>query len=175
MDMQAKTNKKLWKDLHIARIENYIIFISFFLFAFYTIIKDYNTEEFSSDFFPSIIAIIICLIFIYILIRTRLTYITNKGISIGNAQDDNYEKLKLKKTVFIYWKNIKEIKIVRHEVGRMGWVALKQFLVIKTKEGKTYESFIANYKGFIKIMKKLNKAHLFSKDSKYQELINSKK
>ena len=170
--VKMKNKEKLWKDFHITRLINLLFAFLLISIPIYIIIKEYNNGEYSLS---GIIFLIFWIYFSNILLRTRLTYITNEGINIGNAPDDNYEKLKLKKIVFIYWKDIKEIKIVRHEVGRMGWVALKQFLVIKTKEGKAYKSFISNYKGFIKIMKKLNKSNLFSKDSKYQELIKSKK
>ena len=172
MVILIKNKDIVWKDFHIIRFIYLLILFILNPISIYLIIKDYLMGDYRLD---AILLLIFCTYFLNSILRTKLTQVSKKGIRIGNAIDDKYEKLKLKKSILIDWKNIKAIKIIGHEIRRQSGFDVKNFLSIKTKEGKTYESFIANYKGFIKIMKKLNKAHLFSKDSKYQELINSKK
>lgn len=161
----------VWKDFHLRRI--LLFFLSIITISFIA----YNYLYRQLKWNEALLSIFILLFFIYILINiamTKLTYVTKNGIRIGNILDDNYERIKsLKKTMFLDWVDIKEIKVYGKVTHRIWIEVLVDFLVIKTKPGKKYESFIANPKGFLKAIKRLNKGKLVSKDSKYYELIKN--
>lgn len=160
--------KKIWKDVNIMRIVFFITNIILIPFIIYDAYKKDLGGGNPVLLLAYLFAFLLCGLIFINTIRTKLTYLTIDGIRIGNAPDDRYQHFKLtKKALFIKWNEIKSIKTVRHEVRRMAWAELKDFLVIKTKDGEVYQSFIAQPKGFIKNVKDLKKDYLFSKDSKY--------
>lgn len=164
--------RRIWKDFHFLKTSLLVIFILFFTFSFIVYIKELGFILTKQLFLLSIV-LSVPLYFIIGMLRNRLTYITSEGIRIGNAYDDSYERIFLKqKPTFIEWNKIKEIKIIGKEVPRPGYKWLVDFLIIKTKEGKKYQSFIARPKGFIQALKKLKKSSLLSKDSKYLNGVN---
>ncbi len=160
--------KLLWKDFHIKKIIYFFGFSVVGWISIHTFIKDYKQQVYDINSFASLIGIIFSTFILYNLFRTKLTYITNGGIRVGNAPDDRYEHIKLAKRVsFIRWDEIKYINITRHEVRRMASSELISYLTVKTKDGEIHESFIAKPKGFIKALNNLKKVYLVSKDSKY--------
>jgi len=160
--------KKIWKDINIMRIVLFITNLILIPFIIYDAYKKNLGGGNPILLLAYLFAFLLCGLIFINSIRTKLTYVTNEGIRIGNAPDDKYQHIKLtKKALFIKWDEINSIKIVRHEVRRMAWFDLINYLVIKTKGGKVYESFIAKPNGFIKNVKDLKKDYLFSKDSKY--------
>jgi len=162
----------IWKDFNYMKLFLFIGVILIGWLSVYTITKDYKMQIYDFNTLASVLGIGFSVFFLYNLIRTKLIYISNEGIRIGNAPDDRYQHIKLKnKATFLKWNEIKSIKIERHQVRRMAAYDLIDFLVIKIKAGKKYQSFIARPKGFVNALKQLKKDHLLSKDSKYLDLL----
>lgn len=154
--------KIIWRDWSIRAT---IFLISSLSVIFISIYSIFTYDE---DYIYIVIAILFSIFFIVNIIRTKLTYITNKGIRIGNAPDDNYEHFILnKKSNFILWSEIKSITIARKVVRRPLWAELMPYLIIRTKSNKIYESFLGNPKGFLNIIKKSGKDNLLAKNSYY--------
>ena len=157
--------RKIWRDINIRRIYYFFLSVGMISFIIY-----YNTD-YTLEKNEIILSFIIAIYSIFIMfntLRTKLTYISNQGIRIGNALNDKYDAFKsLKKAEFIPWGVIDSIKIFRREIHRPFHNVLISYVLIKTKDNKKYESFIANPKGFIQALKTLKKTHLISKDSKY--------
>jgi len=115
------------------------------------------------------IAIGIYSLFIFInVVMTKTTYITNDGVRLGNAQRDTYDTFKFRrKAIFIKWRDIGYIKITRKEVRKPFHYTLIDYIIIKIKNDKRIDSFIAQPKEFVEALKKIGKGKLLSKDSKY--------
>jgi hypothetical protein len=97
-----------------------------------------------------------------------MTYITNEGIRIGNAPDDMYDKFKFKQIPQFYkWNEIKYLKIAGKEIRRPMHNVLINMIILMPKKGIKKECFIARPKEFIDILRRMNKGHLLSKDSKF--------
>ena len=95
---------------------------------------------------------------------------TTNGIRIGNLLYKTDEILILKqKSSIIKWNVIKSLKMVSK--GYYGGIyGGRDFyhIHLKTKSKKIYDCLIYNPQGFIQALKKLNKYHLLSKDSRYR-------
>lgn len=124
--------------------------------------------------FDSLLLFILTILFslIFVLgIRIKYIIIEKEGIWSGNntsGQMINKIFILKQKNNFILFKNIDELKIKEKNIY-FSYVANKSnFLIIKTKDGKEYECAIADPRGFIDALKKLNKHHLLSKDSRYK-------
>ena len=154
--------KKIWRDFSILR---WINIASALLLLFLTI----GLVRFKIDIIDYILAIPIGVIAVYILcyaILTKLTYVVISGIRIGNSTVFSLHDIK-NKPIFIQWKQIEYITIIGREI-KSGWVIhLINFLVIKTKNGKKFECYIARPKSFVSVIKDIKKDYLFKKDSKY--------
>ena len=160
--------KQIWKDIHVFRIV--MVFVAFAMICFLSI---FLIKYYSSFNLMDLIGIGLILLFVYGLIShliPRSTYILEKGIYIGDIPNNLYEYNLFKfrrKAAFLNWSEIQKITIINKFVKHNYLSLLKPFLVISSKEGKKYETFIANPEGFVKILKDLKKDKLLSKDSKY--------
>ena len=144
--------KIIWRDIHWLRLFFIITCIIIDIGIIYLLIFDFNPFGLIISIVPLFLTIL--------LFRYKLTYITSEGIRIGNAPDDTYGKIKLMNSSFLSWKEIKEIKIINHQVSRnICWI-IKPFISIKSKKGRRYECFIANPKGFSNALEKLHKSSL---------------
>jgi hypothetical protein len=93
-------------------------------------------------------------------ITTKLISITDDGIRIGNAVSDTYSTWPRQEAKFVRWEEIKTLEIRKKSV-RHGWVSfLKSFVVVKTADRKTYESFVAQPEHFSQAIKSLGKDKL---------------
>ena len=167
--------EKLWQDRHIKKFI-YITLVLFILLFFLYISFDHLVNpELSLSYFSITIILTFFLLFLIHIFRVRLTFISLDGIRLGNAPDDSYEKFKLhQKSINIYWNEIKSIRIIGRQIKRPTYIDIINILIISTKKGIKYESFIAQPKGFVKTIKAFKKGHLFVKDSKYLEIIKEK-
>ncbi len=117
--------------------------------------------RFMEAVFP-IISILFFLIILYVFLRSKLSYVTEQGIRIGNIYRNSERDLFLKqKSSLFFWKDINKINIVRREVRGKGMSLLRNFLVLKLKKKGDLECFINDKDGFIKSLKKLGKYNLF--------------
>ncbi|MEK6875869.1 MAG: hypothetical protein AABX63_00540 [Nanoarchaeota archaeon] len=168
--------EKIWKDRHIKRYIYLLICTSGFLVFSYIFFDDIFNIELSLDYFSIIIILGFFFLLLMHTLRAKLNFVTKEGIRIGNAPDDSYEIFRLKqKPTVINWADIKVIKIFGREVRRILNSAIIDILTIRTKDNNKYESFIADPKGFVKVLKSLNKEHLLVKDSKYLNLLKNNK
>ena len=104
-------------------------------------------------------------------IRMKYIVIERGGLWSGNnISGQLLNKLfRLKqKNIFIFWNDIRKIEIYDKIIAVSYAGGMVPFVAIKTKYGKEYECLIVNIEGFKKALKKLNKYHLLSKNSKYK-------
>ena len=98
-----------------------------------------------------------------------MSFLKSNGIKIGNLTFRKWGTFdKTQDNLFIKWNNIKNLKLVQrvHLTTKISLV--RHYLIIKTKQNKKYESIIYDVPGFLKTLKKINKNHLLTKDSKYK-------
>lgn len=123
-----------------------------------------------NGFIATILLEIIFIIAILGAVRIRASYITEKGIRIGNDYPKNEEDIILKqKAEFIPWNSIKELKIKE----RHNQVNLLYYLYIKTKENTEFTSRLVRVKKFETTLRSLHKEKLLAKDYKYSKLKNA--
>ena len=162
--------KIIWRD----KLDSIIwgVYIFCFIAAFFigAIIPDRSNIQIA------IITVILGPIFsigIYSLLRKTILIILDGGIILDNTRFIPINLLKgtnikiSSRRNFINWKEINTLTLKNREVrgGRMS--SLMTFLVLNTNKGK-YQTKVTDVKGFIEALKKLNKYHLLSKDSKYR-------
>lgn len=153
-----KIKKIVWKDKSKNILIGFIIIFSLLIIFIYAYIIEKNLFN--------IIVILLFIFCILVLLTRKFIYINNQGIRLGNMPLKNsFFKIKSR---FFKWNQIDKIKII----GKMkyGWAVSipHNYLIIKNKnDGSNYSCEIFNYKDFIKTLKKLNKAHLLDKNSKY--------
>lgn len=165
--------KIIWRDHHLAR---WVFLGSISLFAIWAFFGGFLDPIFPADIIPRVfrgltLSFIPFLILLYML-RIKLTYITKKGIRIGNSPYGDYDTLKLNKTKFILWENIQSIRLYKKQITWAVGGATRTFLVIRTNDKNRYMSFIGKPSLFIKVLKKLKKSHLLSKTSEYKDSWN---
>lgn len=157
--------KKIWQDRHYIGIFIFLIALAWLSLG----LLIFATTNLSAIRF--LIIFIFCVIPLYIVanfLRTMLTCITKEGIRFGNAKDDSYQEFLFKRRPgFLSWDKIKEIEIIGRVIRRPYSTGLINILIVKSKDGKKHECFIANPKGFVKTIKDLKKSYLLAKDSKY--------
>jgi len=154
-----------WRDLHWYKILSYIISLGFFLFFSFSLFSERSYDLVNILLFGGISCFSLYLFFATL--TTKLTYITQEGIRIGNATNDTYSRIIFSGSPFLEWNQIRKIYITNNVV-RHGWVLfLRPFLIIKLKNGKTYKTFVARPRNFIKTLRELKKEDLLSKNSKY--------
>ena len=170
--MRKGKNDKIWKDFHLRRIVEALIILIFFSYLIIELIFYLDTSS------PRVYLYILLLFFllgVINLFRQKLTYLATDGIRIGNASKDSYDFIKLKyKAEFILWEEIKSITIKGRSIRKPFHIIFVDFLIIKTKDNKKHESYIAKPKEFINTLKILKKESLLSKNSKYLDLITTK-
>ncbi len=152
---------KVWKDKHSKKRIYLISFLILLITGFYLVLQAYRDSKVNSKLINGLILVTISSFFLFNLVRTKLTYITNKGIKIGNAIDDEYIHLSLKnKSVYLEWSSISSLHISKREVKRPTFITLINYLEIKNVSGNIYTTFIADPKGFINTLKNLKKYNL---------------
>ena len=161
--MMKKINQIIWKDRKIYELLLLFLFIIGSIFAIFGIVvsdKDYKI------FFGIWLLFSFYLIYIYYF-RRKLTYINNKGIIIGNL---TFRKLNtydpIQNPELIEWDSIKSI-LIKGKLHGSRSLAIDYLYVFKKKVGKV-ECRLYNPKGFVEALKKINRYHLLSKDSKYR-------
>lgn len=162
--------QKVWRDIHFLAVFYVTFFIVFLIYVLIVFIKEGGFGSVNRTYLWFVVIFVFPTYFFVGIIRNKLTYITKDGIRIGNAHDDAYGKFFLKqKQKFFTWDEVKKIKIIGRQVPRPGYSWIIDYLIITTTDGKKYECFIAQPKGFVQALRQLKKAHLLSKDSKYLE------
>lgn len=112
---------------------------------------------------------LLSLIILLIVLKRKSIYLTLKGIMIGNVKFLKKGGYKLKGSPsLIYWKDIKNIVIINQDISQGFVSVLVSFLIVQTKNNKKYQYPLHNTEEFIQALKKLNKYHLLSKDSRYK-------
>ncbi len=156
--------KIIWRDVHWFRV---IIFIAWILISCVYVRWILQDLTFSK-IYNTVLMIVFGLFWIYIFLGLFLpsaTFITRKGIRIGNIPNDVYSTIRIKqKPTLIEWNKIKEIRVIRKEVRHNFILVLRNFLVVVTSDRKKYQTFLANHEGFKEALKKLNKSHLLKKE-----------
>jgi len=153
-----------WRD-DLKKKKLSLIFIIILFFFFLILFFKNNTIESRYSFINFFFLVLLLpLIFLIPILRIRLSYLTNKGLRIGNAPDDNFFSYYLKHPpIFLPWEHIKHIKI-KNKVIRHGPSCLKkEFLIIKDTEGKEYECYLSDSKGLVDALKKVSKENLLKK------------
>ena len=101
---------------------------------------------------------------LYLNARLRLTFITKDGIFMGNVYFGSEQDIILRRRpMFLAWVEIRRIEIKRKEktVGR-GASILNDYLIIKTKDGKTIDCLLFDKAGFFHILHILGEQDLLS-------------
>jgi hypothetical protein len=111
--------------------------------------------------------------YIYFIIRSRFIIVKTKGLWIGDltVYKDFMRKssVKVKKRkFFIKWEDVKSITFTNKVIHGInsGWI--KHFIIIKTNNGNNYSWYVFRFNELIKILKKLGKYKLLTKDSRYR-------
>ncbi len=151
---------KVWRDFHWVKILHEISYGVMLAYGIFLTVSNPLLSQ------PLILVpmVIVSLLMIYVILAallTKLTYITNNGIRVGNSHNGAYTIIPIKKKAdFILWKDVDYIMLI-NKVVRPGYVSfLKPFLVVKTTKGKRYDCFIACPGSFLKALKRINKDHL---------------
>jgi hypothetical protein len=147
-------DKIIWEDKHLKK---YLLIGSCLIFISICLAFAENRPDFMMR---SIIALLFPIPLLIIVLRARLTYITKQGIRIGNAKTGDYNALKLSKPKLILWGDINTIRIQMKSVDYPLSKNMEAFLLIITKGGQKYESFIAQPTQFVEAIKKLNHGKL---------------
>jgi hypothetical protein len=155
---------KLWKDNNFKRFLMYVVIIGFAIFllviAFFISKRTYE-KMFAIPLFIFLISVV------YKQSLGRLSYLTNKGILVGNL-DYKGGFFPKNKAIFYIWSEIKICKIVyRLNSTPLGGQRMT-FLNLKTNKGENSECLIFDPDGFIAAIKNIGKASLIAKDSKYR-------
>ena len=151
----------IWRDFHFKRW-----FVLSFLLVF--LIMSINAVRPTLDtlFTKIMILPLVPLLLFFLVLRIKLTYVNSEGIRIGNALNGEYYSIRLNRPKFIKWHEIKQIQIKRKAVKQPLMMDYQSFLNIKTKDGKNYESFLAQPQKFIETLKILGKQNLLGKVEK---------
>lgn len=152
-------NRIIWRDFHLKRCLIILFIIAFVIYGLFVV----RPITIDTIFSRMVILPLIPLLLLLLVLRIKLTYVTENGIRIGNAPNGEYYSIKLSKSKFIIWREIKTVQIYKKTVKQPLMLDYQNFLLIKTKNTQIYESFVANPKGFIQTLKKLNKHHLLTK------------
>jgi len=167
IEVKNKMEKKeiVWKDRRI--INNTLIIISIIVTAFGIFLFLYNLEGYIEKL-EATLAILVGVFSTYFYLIRKVTIISSLGVFIGNVTAKKWNSLNLRKRQFISWEITSSINLVNHEVkgSRGSWP--RAFIELKTNNGKKYECVVYDPQGFIQALKKLNKYHLLSKDSRYR-------
>ena len=134
-----------------------ILLIIFFLF-----------EGFLEKVFFGVL-FLLSLSLIYIQANRKLSSIKRNGINLGNLtlkKWSTFEKNQSK--LFLPWRLVKNIGIVNKAHTTPKLSVLRKYVILKTDKGRKFKFLIYDSQGFIQALKKLNKYHLLSKDSKYR-------
>lgn len=154
----------IWKD----KKKNEIV-VS--LITFLTLISFFFLTIYSRNYLGTIIFLImsiISLFSVYVQLIRGLSIVYSYGVLIGNITLKNWHNIGLKARLFIRWKEINSIKFTNHEIKVPKARVLRTFIIIKTNDNKGYKFLVYDFKGFIQALKKLNKYHLLSKESRYR-------
>jgi hypothetical protein len=162
--------KKIWQDVHLSKYLSSLFFILFFSFLFWTGFRDY----YQIKTYQIVIVSLVFLFALYYFISMwtpKPTYVAVGGIRIGDIPNDGYElnifKFKREST-FLSWSQIKNVNIINKSVKHNFLLVLKPFLVVRSKDGRKYQTFIANPKGFVKALKELKKDKLLVANASFK-------
>ena len=160
--------KSVWRDKQKFGkfIEYFMIFLLIIVFLFSSLI---DMGSFGS-WGGLVIAIFFSSILVFSLFK-KTSSIKIGGVSTGNIIHGELLSIifSLKqKNTFLRWRDIKNIKIIDKEYSSKFIMNSAPFIVITTKDKKEYECIVYDKEGFIQALKKVNKYHLLSKDSKYR-------
>lgn len=161
--------KKLWKDRW--RWYAYAIFLLFLssIFLILPVLVKWNSflkTPLSNrlSFIPLAIISLFCIISV---LSHKLSYVTKEGIHVGNVtRDDHIERMMKRLRVFVPWKEIKKIKIIKKKTKRSyGIMDFVSTLQVIPKKGKILECYINDIAGFTKALKSAGKSALLASDS----------
>ena len=116
-----------------------------------------------------LIPILMCLFFLYSIIRKKYIFITSKGIRMGNVIYWAEDRLIIRqKPVFLLWNKIKDATILSKSY-KGGIYGGRDFahVHLKTKKGIIYDCLIYDPEGFVLALNNLKKIKLLSKNSMY--------
>ncbi|HLC65660.1 MAG TPA: hypothetical protein VJI46_06075 [Candidatus Nanoarchaeia archaeon] len=162
--------KYIWKDKLLLAYALFLVFFSFSALIL-VLLLFYPNSYYSNNYLRALGFLLLGLPvwLVYSLLRLRFSYVTSKGIRVGNAYFKHGSDIVLKqKPVFLFWGDIKDIRVVNKEYpGNIYGSHLVHFLQVKTKHNESYECTLLDYKGFIGTVVRLKKTGLFSKKSRY--------
>ncbi len=162
-EVNKKDKQIVWKDKRLLEIVSTIlIFLALCFFIWATLVGNYNI-------LGKISGLLIVGFFLYYFIvqlRKRHTYVTNKGIMMGNINPQNRYKFFPQKCIFYEWDKIKLLQI-----KSKGYYSYKggrtfNYLTLNTKTKIVHECILYDAEGFIQIIKKINKSKLLSLESR---------
>ena len=156
-------NNKIWKDIHLFKLIGQAFCGFLLLYGIYFVVN-YSIFRNAYSFFLLVVMNIPLIYFFLTTSVTRLTDITFSGIRIGNSHNGAYTIIHFKrKAMFIQWKDIEHIQIIR-KVVRPGIASLlKSFIIVKVKGGGRYECFIARPESFLKTLEQIKRSYLLKK------------
>jgi len=160
-----KQQEKIWKDHGDIEILRKILLYSpsFILLIIFFLLKSMLERIFFGVLF------LLSFSLIYIQANRKLALIKNKGIQIGNLTLKKWSTFeKNQNNIFLGWNLIKSIKIVgkAHQTPKLS--VLRKYVILETNLDRKFEFLVYDINGFTNTLKKLNKDHLLSKDSKYR-------
>src|SRR3989338_281579 len=159
----------IWEDLK--QKEYFFVYIILIIILFTFFISIFVVEFLSFEFFGLLFIMLYFILLFIFGLKKRYIIIERGGLWSGNNTSgqllDKLFVLKQKNT-FIFWNDISKIEIIKKIIAVSYAGGMVPFVAIKTKYGKEYECLIVNIEGFKKALKKLNKYHLLSKNSKYK-------
>lgn len=157
--------KIVWQDNDMRKYVSIVFCLFLFFVVWSSFYNSFNTPQYSRKL---IFAIIITLFIFYLLninIRTRLTYVNDKGIRVGNAPDDKYQRIIKKNNLFFKWQKIKAIRLQQKPITRPFFSVMKFYITLVTKKCEEYESYISKPEEFKSILKKMGKNYLIKRKS----------
>lgn len=168
----------IWKDKNILRLITILLFcILLDGYILFVVIKNWR------DVYTNISAIVLFTLGILLSVYSVITYfmpkstfISKTGIRVGNIIDDNYNFNPFtfkKESLFLTWSEIKDMQLIQKKVYRKFHSDLEYFLVVHSKNGKKYETFIYNPEGFAKNLKNLNKSSLLVYEKENNEKLKN--
>lgn len=152
----------VWKDRKNLIIIKYLVLVISLVLWIY--LSFFTTQD-NLNRVSGLVLIIVFGYFLYFQLKERVTYLSIDGVRMGNAGGDKKKRF----TSFCSWSVVSSIKIVsKGHYGPLGGGSANYLVLSKKKERKVFDCVLYDPKGFVEALKKLNKYHLLSKDSKYR-------
>ena len=152
--------KTIWQDNDNKKWVFIVIVPLIAILLVYKAAKSFNTKDYLNFIYTSMICILLFYALI-IIVKTRLIIVEFDGIRVGNSP--HYRRFSLEKQQkFVKWDKIREIRLEKKASSRIFFFIMRDYLIVVTKDGKEYESYISKPEEFKYILEKLNKSRLIN-------------